>query len=1480
MNRIYQGKVSRVEIPDGKDENGQAKWKQLDNWESALWQQHELFQDAVNYYTLGLAAMAEGLESEGFARSWIKHAAQRASADPKHKNETDREKAAEDARQAARVKIKAALDWREQVCHSWLKARRKAVEFPGPHALVACWLDLDLDQSGFDDCVAKVLESTPSSPEQRAAAFLQLLEEADTRDLNQLCVDRIAPLCSPSGKCDATPKEVAAGQAAKMLSAVHRLHSYAGQDWENIAAGIEPGWFITRMPDKLLRGAEAQKEAVKRFKMASEDDPLLKEHAEAFAKRMRERGDALSVFTPGRKVKGPYSVAVVFKLWPCLHSAEALKRSTVGFLKQKPPETTPDAILAARVNDTPVFDYFTNRALVREPDNDDRAVWFEFDLAAFLEAIKSPHRYFQDTLKRDAVARQLREQLHAIDPEGGWLKPAAAEEASKKKPKPTDFGADEEETAGFTFAGDARIALLRRLVTDDKEGIAWLAEAETPGGASEKAEYTIQERTLRGWPKIREAWRKLSARQDWPRLAPKEQEDKLWAAVAVEQGEHRDDFGSATLYKALARPMYHPIWRDPPARPGEHADDPLRVWLQFTERRFELQNKERPIRFTPAHAERSPRYFIIPKTGRFGSEHLRGEIAFTAGVVLETEGVLEPKLVRLSYGSPRLRRDQLRSDNETDLTAAPWLQPMMQALGLPEPNLTDFANCRVTLQPAAPDDIQLTFPVEVATDKMVAQFGNHGRWAKQFNLHPDGQEFHEATLRWPHEKQPAKPPIPWHATLNSFTCLPVDLGQRDAGAYALLRASANPAQDFGQKPSRFIGPANPDDMPGKQWRVALAAAGMLRLSGEDREEWRARTRLDDLNTDDHEAGPDFREELFGERGRSATPAETQECANLLAAFAVNEDELMPDCWRDSLSFPEQNDKLLIAARRAQSRVARLHRWCWFLAGGNKARNVEKALEEILEAEDDRIAPAACRALAKDGLRAKLLVTLKRELAARLRTLPRLLETLANRCLPLRARSWQWDSHPAKADCFILDRTGPARPNARMTMPDGKVVDVTWIRGQRGLSLERIEQIEELRRRFQSLNQTLRRDLGGPPPKRRDDSIPDPCPALLNKLDELKTQRVNQTAHPILAQALGVRLAKPPANKSQLRRDRDQHGVYERFRAPVDFIVIEDLSRYRASQGRAPSENSRLMKWCHRAVRDKLKELCEPFGLPVLETPAAYSSRFCARCGVPGFRAVEVHPGLKQDFPWGWLLARLKRHHQNPEQFPLIDEARAESERVERLFQQLDELNDDRLKEQELARRAGRPFRPKWRTLLAPMAGGPIFVPICEVVASPDDPKLQPAVVQADINAAINLGLRAIADPRVWAIHSRLRTQREEKGGGLLAREKRKFGEKVKVKLAVAGPGASDAGDTRNPNFFADFAGLQALAETLAQENPRDRGLTNHWQSAQLDGDSQPIALMHGRSFWGTVKAAQWKRINALNAARIAAWCDKLDPMPD
>ncbi len=1327
MNRIYQGKVTHVELIGHKaiplsssveerapgegspSQDSGSPSLSKPQWQDALWQHHALFQDAVNYYTLALAAMAEGLPADN----------------------------------------KAALGWRDRVRDSWQQATRKATRFDGPHARVAPLLGLDPSHSDFAACAKRVLRENGSTAEARAAALLQLLQEAEASDLNQMCVSRLPWFCTPKGQLDATPKTVVAAQESAMLGIIRAVHEASASDLERVANGVEPGYFVTQFPKEQMLGDEARAEAERLFAACVKKFKPLAELKDKFRERLDALGASLALPRLGRKPKGAYPCAVVFKLLPRAETWECFKQITASQYKRAQKGVTPsaatDRIAEARVNDEPLFDYFTNLVLVREPGNKDRAVWFDFDLAAFIEAIKSPHRYFQDTLKREAAAAQLKAKIAAMEGRGR--------------------AANGDEDALPGFEGDHRIGLLRELVT--KTLVDW-AEADA------NDEFSIQERTVRGFSEVKRRWRELAERRQATEKA-------LLDVLAEEQGEHREDFGSAKLYRALAQPKFQPIWREPGTQPW-HADDPLRAWLEYRELRRELADKERPIRFTPAHAVYSPRFFILPKQGRFGTEHETGSLSLAAGLVLKTARGWEPVLLRISYAAPRLRRDMLREDGETDLENRPWLQPMMQALGLPEPDTADFGNCRVTLQPSSPDDIQLTFPVEVSAEKLTAAVGKAAPWAKQFNLHPDGDDFYNASLRWPHEKKPSKPPVPWHDALDRFSVLATDLGQRCAGAFARLDARAN--DDFAGKPSRFIG-----ETPGKKWRAAVASVGLFRLPGEEQIVWRRGAD-----------GFDFLTEPWGERGRKARPFEAEDTADLLRRFECPEQDLMPPDWRTTLSFPEQNDKLLIAARRYQSRIARLHRWCWLLNDGAKRQT---ALDEIAEADDDRVVSEEIRALsAKNDPR--LEEALRAMVEQKQTVLPGLLVRLANRVLPLRDRSWKWETHPDKNDCHLLTQKGPALPNV-------------WIRGQRGLSIKRIEQIEELRRRFQSLNQTQRRVIGSPPLIKRDDSIPDCCPDLLDKLDNIKEQRVNQTAHMILAEALGLRLAPPPKDKRELRARRNVHGQYVKVRDPVDFIVIEDLSRYRSSQGRAPRENSRLMKWCHRAVRDKLRELCEPFGIPVVETPAAYSSRFCSRSGVAGFRAVEVGPGLDREFPW--VLLKNKQEDGKPT---------AEAKWVQELIAQINKLNEGR---------AGK--LP--RTLLAPLAGGPIFVPIVDKVGGAD---IQPAITQADINAAINLGLRAIADPRLWDIHPRCRTQRQ--GDNLLAREKRKFGEHAQPLLITRAPGVKPD-DTRNPNFFADHsASLSA------------------WEIATVAG--QP--LLSGRCLWSQVKKLQWQRCAEINALRL------------
>jgi len=132
-----------------------------------------------------------------------------------------------------------------------------------------------------------------------------------------------------------------------------------------------------------------------------------------------------------------------------------------------------------------------------------------------------------------------------------------------------------------------------------------------------------------------------------------------------------------------------------------------------------------------------------------------------------------------------------------------------------------------------------------------------------------------------------------------------------------------------------------------------------------------------------------------------------------------------------------------------------------------------------------------------------------------------------------------------ANCHLLSQTQEGTASYKVKLA-----------GQRGLSIARIEQLSELRRRWQSLNQALRVEPGKRPPtaaEMRAESIPDPCPDILDRLENIREQRVNQTAHLILAEALGLKL-RVPMQDSALRRATGTHGEYAVVRPPVDFIV--------------------------------------------------------------------------------------------------------------------------------------------------------------------------------------------------------------------------------------------------------------------------------------------------------------------------------------
>lgn len=349
----------------------------------------------------------------------------------------------------------------------------------------------------------------------------------------------------------------------------------------------------------------------------------------------------------------------------------------------------------------------------------------------------------------------------------------------------------------------------------------------------------------------------------------------------------------------------------------------------------------------------------------------------------------------------------------------------------------------------------------------------------------------------------------------------------------------------------------------------------------------------------------------------------------------------------------------------------------------------------------------------------------------------LMERVAAFVWSLRDKNWRWRGY-RKMDAGQPERHSLLEvPNQQPNQAKAKIA------GMRGLSMKRIELLQEFRRCCQSLAkhelryaQKIEAGKPGlePMPTLKDEEVHDPCPALLEKINNLRDQRVYQTAHMILAEALGLELKNPAdvsidgKQKWELKSERDVHGQYTQKAlkcgewkdkpAPrCSVIVIEDLSRYLTSQDRSRFENRRLMEWSHRQVITKLQDMAKVFGVTVIAVNAAYSSRFSSRTGCPGIRVKEVARGFENEYPWSKWKAETAKKSGN----------RVKTERALRIQKVVEDLN------------GVYGSNPK-RTLLLDMDGGQSFLP---VVPHNDGEGLE---ANADINAAVNIGLRALAHP--------------------------------------------------------------------------------------------------------------------------------------
>lgn len=270
------------------------------------------------------------------------------------------------------------------------------------------------------------------------------------------------------------------------------------------------------------------------------------------------------------------------------------------------------------------------------------------------------------------------------------------------------------------------------------------------------------------------------------------------------------------------------------------------------------------------------------------------------------------------------------------------------------------------------------------------------------------------------------------------------------------------------------------------------------------------------------------------------------------------------------------------------------------------------------------------------------------------------------------------------------------------LPRGSRANDKSIRHVGGLSLTRIATIRSLHQVQKAFFTRLKPDSTHETAKEGFGQ------GILDALENMRAQRVKQLASRIAEAALGVGRIKIPKN------GKDPKRPCEQVDDPCHAVVIENLTHYRPEETRTRRENRQLMQWSSAKIKKYLSEACQLHGLHLREVPAGYTSKQDSRTGAPGIRCedVSVDEFLKSLF---WI-KEVKRAEKK-------DDAR--SKYLIALREKYSTLKEDEM--------------TKACPLRIPLKGGEIFV-------SADGKSPTSKGIQADLNAAANIGLKALLDP--------------------------------------------------------------------------------------------------------------------------------------
>jgi hypothetical protein len=211
--------------------------------------------------------------------------------------------------------------------------------------------------------------------------------------------------------------------------------------------------------------------------------------------------------------------------------------------------------------------------------------------------------------------------------------------------------------------------------------------------------------------------------------------------------------------------------------------------------------------------------------------------------------------------------------------------------------------------------------------------------------------------------------------------------------------------------------------------------------------------------------------------------------------------------------------------------------------------------------------------------------------------------------------------------------------------------------------------------------------------------------------------------------------------------------------------------------------------------------------------------------------MEVAPTAKDQWPWTKALdesedSQLKSRPDKKKRTYL--------ERVRQTFIELKKVNEGR--EGKIP-----------RTFLLPLPGGEIFV------------GSNGETMQADINAAINLALRAVCSPNSHLIQPRIRTRKDKDGLCIRTdskREKARWAISTEVTI-LRGGDLKSLGSSANPNLFVDVGRVADYGNLVAKG---------------LDGYNLASSL----GLFASLREKEWAIVKRVNDQRILKWEDADD----